>query len=324
VNTGIPERKIRLKRRSGIAPSDPPRYRIQLFSPKGAYPKGTHCNPTALFHADGDMAFAVTYGTGWQEVDHLPYSEVDWLEPEVVRLLGSMMLAEDTENGLRRRFYAVPHAGFEVDETDLDLGDPSTAELIKAALIDTMDTPGWPKYFQDTWEACVGHSFNLDATSASAKRLQQRYHAAFSIDNHVLMRGVQALVKSDMLSGHYEFQEEAAIATFIALDASFELVTRHLRASGIKNPGSQQAGEWLYRTFEAPFGRSGGESSKYFEEFYDQRIQTMHPGSRFGDAPYAPVMVDDRIHLRIMLPQIFGYLLIGEHAPHFLQRVERT
>jgi hypothetical protein len=172
------------------------------------------------------------------------------------------------------------------------------------------------------WETCQGQTFNLTDPTGSSKRLQRRYYAAFSLENHILMRGVQALIKADMLSYHHEFQEEATIATFIALDASFEMVIRHLRASGIKNPGSREAGDWLNRTFDEPLGLSGGAGMRYFEEFYDQRIQTIHPGSRFGDAPYAPVMVDDWVHLRMTLPQVFGYLLIAEHAPHFQRRIE--
>jgi hypothetical protein len=75
-------------------------------------------------------------------------------------------------------------------------------------------------------------------------------------------------------------------------------------------------------TFDKPMGMFRAEGLKYFEEFYDQRIQTIHPGSRFGDAPYAPVMVDDYIHLREVLPQVFGYLLVGEHSPHFHRNVK--
>ena len=317
-------RKIQLKKKGGYFATETPRYRIQLFSPRGAYPKGTYSNPTALFHADEDMVFAVTHGCGWKSVDHLPYSEVDWLEPEVVRILGSMILAEDTEDGLRCRFYPLPYSGFEIDETSLDLSDAGTAELVKAALVDTIDNVDWPKHFREIWGRCLGRSFHLTETTAESRELRQRYYDAFDPDNHVLMRGVQALIKSDMLGHYQEFQEESTIATFIALDASFELVMRHLAEAGVKNPGSKEAGDWLYRTFDEPLGLHGAESLKYFEEFYDQRIQTIHPGSRFGDAPYAPVMIDDRIHLRIALPQVFGYLLLGEHAPHFSRRVEEV
>jgi hypothetical protein len=135
------------------------------------------------------------------------------------------------------------------------------------------------------------------------------------------MRGLQALIKSDMLAGHHEFQQEATIATF-ALDASFEMVLRHLRAIGENNPSAQDAGDWLYTVFEEPLGVYGAEGLKYFEQFYSQRVQTVHPGSRLGDVPFAPIMVDDHIHLRGSLPGIFAYLTLGEHLPDFHREIE--
>lgn len=277
--------------------------------------------PNALFYADEDLAFAVTYGCGWQNVEHLAYSEVDWLEPELVRLLGSLMLAEDPEQGIRCRFYPVPYGGFDIAADRLDLTSTRTAKQILSALVETIDDVKWPAYTRSLWETCIGQTISLTDYPASYRRLHRRYHAGSCIDNFVLMRGFQALIKSDMLSQYPEFQEEAAIATFIALDASFELVTRHLEQIGISKPTSRDAGDWLFRTFDEPLGLYGAEGLKYFEEFYDQRIQTMHPGSRFGDAPFAPIMVDDRIHLRETLPQVFAYLIVGEHAPHYMKRL---
>ena len=137
--------------------------------------------------------------------------------------------------------------------------------------------------------------------------------AMFHADNEIVFAA--------MLAGHPEFCEEATVATFIALDASHELVLRHLRANGIANPSSTDAGNWLYVTFDEPMGVHGAAGLKYFEEFYAQRVQTVHPGSRYGDVPFAPVMANDYIHLREALPGVFGYLVLGEHNPFFWRGV---
>ncbi|MBY0406577.1 MAG: acetyl-CoA C-acyltransferase, partial [Rickettsiales bacterium] len=65
--------------------------------------------------------------------------------------------------------------------------------------------------------------------------LQMRgiYWESIQPSNFLVMRGIQALIKCDMLAMHPEFQEEAAILAFVALDASFELVKRFLRTAGI-------------------------------------------------------------------------------------------
>jgi hypothetical protein len=40
-----------------------------------------------------------------------------------------MMLSEDFGNGIRCRFYPIPHGGIEIDERRLDLTHTTTAKL---------------------------------------------------------------------------------------------------------------------------------------------------------------------------------------------------
>lgn len=313
---------IKLKRKRDPNDWRLARFSTILFSPLGMYPRGTFCTPYAMFHADDDIVFAATYGARWSAThEDLPYSEVDWLEPEVVRLLGALMMTEQFPEGLRCRFYPSPHSGFTLNEEVLDLSDSRMATAIKRAMLRTVNNRLWPKYVHDRMNSLLGKKFHLFDPVELSIECFERYWKRLSTDNHVLMRGIQALVKSDMLAAHPEFREESTIATFIALDASHELVLRHLRENGIVNPSSTHAGDWLYKTFDEPMGVHGAAGLKYFEEFYAQRVQTVHPGSRYGDVPFAPVMADDYIHLRQALPGVFGYLVLGEHTPFFWKEV---
>lgn len=310
---------IKLKRKLERTDRDEARFRVQLFGNRGMYPRGTFRVSSGLFHADDDIAFAVTHGCGWSSFEQdLPYSEVDWLDPAVVRLLGAFMMCEESD-GIRSRFYPVPNAGFVLDEEALDFDARGTALAVKAALLRTVDNRLW-RWHQNTVRACGPHENLFDASQLDLTFLS-RYWGGIDIRSYVLIRAIQALVKADMLAQYSEFREEATIAAFIAMDASHELVLRHLRATGINNPSSLLAGEWLYRTFDEPVGVHGAAGMKYFEEFYAQRVQAVHPGSRFGDVPFAPVMADDYIHLRYAIPEILGYLVIGEHQPNHLRRV---
>jgi hypothetical protein len=129
-------------------------------------------------------------------------------------------------------------------------------------------------------------------------------------------------MKSDMLCRHYEFSEEAVHALYIALDASFALVIRQLKKEGISNPSAHDAEVWIHEHFNAPFGLPPPDAAdKYFGEFYEQRVMTFHPASRFGDLPYSPNMHDDICHLRPWLRQIFAYLLLGRHDPAYVEAV---
>jgi hypothetical protein len=316
---------ITFKRQRDPKTWDDVQYKVTLFRARGGhYPRATFRLPGALFHADDDMVFMVTHGQRWAANKDLPYSEVDWLDPQVIRLAGAMMMITEFEES-SPRFYPEPHHSFIIEGDDLDFGDPLLAQEIRVALQATMENPDFPIWVAEAWRAYPGDEFALfDAASRLELDLLPRYWATIDVDDHVLMRGIHALIKSDMLASRYEFEEEACIQTFIAMEASHQLVLEHLRAEGNPNPSSVDAGDWVNKIFDEPLG-VGFQGAKYFEEFYEQRIQTVHPRSRFGDTPFAPIAADDRMHLRGSLPHIFGYLVLGEHNPSFFAALgERT
>ena len=297
-------------------------YRIKLFRHLGVYPRGTFCTEAGLFHADDELVFAVTNGDTWSAIPGADsYSEADWLHPQLVRLLGSLMFTEQFPEGLRCWFYPSANGDFLIDELVLDLASPRTAQLAKEALLRTVENRLWPEHTRSAWATYLNKDYHLFESAELSLDLLQDYCAQIGTSNFVLMRGIQALVKSDMLAMHAEFLEEATIATYIALDASFELVTRHLRAKGVRNPNARDAGLWLYETFDKPVGVHGAMDMKYYEEFYSQRIRTIHPGSRLGDSPVAPVSASDRKHLRQALPSVFAFLALGIHPSHVQERI---
>jgi len=140
--------------------------------------------------------------------------------------------------------------------------------------------------------------------------------------SYVFLRGMYALMKSDMLARYPEFSEEAIVSLHIALDASFSLVVRRLKQQGVANPSAHDAAVWLHQHFDSQFDLPEPQpTEKYFGEFYDQRVMTMHPGSRFGDLPYAPTTNCDICYLRPQLRRVFAYLLLGHHDPGYLEAV---
>lgn len=59
---------------------------------------------------------------------------------------------------------------------------------------------------------------------------------------------------------------------------------------------------------------------KYFKEHYENRIKTLHPESRFGIFPHAPLMVDEYYHLHGSMRDLYVYLLTGYVDPEYLRR----
>lgn len=153
---------VKLKRKYDPADHRRSAYRVTLFLPQGRYPQGTFCSPTGLFHADPEVVFAVTFGPPWHVVgDDLPYSEADWLLPDTVRLLGSLILTERFPDQ-RCGFYPLPYGGLVLDSGGVDLTQPETASAVKLALFRTVHNRLWARHQVDRyWRQCLGHTFFL-------------------------------------------------------------------------------------------------------------------------------------------------------------------
>ena len=117
--------------------------------------------------------------------------------------------------------------------------------------------------------------------------LQTELFNSFDTSDYLMIRGVSTLLRSGMLTAHYQFLEEAINTTFISLEASFRLVLRKLKTIGVNNPSSKDAADYIANVFYSD------AANKYFEEYYESRIKSLHPESRFGVFPHAPLMADD-------------------------------
>jgi hypothetical protein len=54
---------------------------------------------------------------------------------------------------------------------------------------------------------------------------------------------------------------------------------------------------------------------RYFEDYYDGRIKTLHPESRYGIFPHAPLAVDDFHFLYDDMLEVYAFLLCGYVNP---------
>jgi hypothetical protein len=261
-----------------------------------------------LYVATEDIVFTVVEGKPYDQVEsQFPYSEMAWASPQEVRFWSSILLCEDGD-GPKILFYPRYTSSGVLQVTDLDFRDRGNQKAITSLVLEA-----------ERSETNVGTiQYSVFDTEVNLER-QPEFYRKISETDHVLLRGITCLIKCDMLSRHLEFSEEATIVAFIALDASFAIVSNLLKESGISNPTASDAGKWLDETFNRPMGIEPGER-KYFEEIYEQRILTMHPRSRFGECPFAPLMVDDLFDLRRDLREVFAFVVAGTHGPEFERR----
>jgi hypothetical protein len=105
-----------------------------------------------------------------------------------------------------------------LDAKELDLLSPETVAQVRGMLLlDAAQPPSTRNEF-NRLASCHSKYVLTDPKEFALDRQHECWNALAS-PNHVVLRGVYALIKSDMLSCHYEFSEEAVHALYIALDA---------------------------------------------------------------------------------------------------------
>ncbi|MBC8726540.1 hypothetical protein F6X37_35040 [Paraburkholderia sp. 31.1] len=271
-----------------------------------------------FFYADEHIAFSLVHGGDWDDIfEEAPYSEFNWASPEELRLMASLVLCELRDDAYVS-LYPVVRYSPRIDALDLDLTCPLTVHRVRELILNTIHEGQSP--FGPHHRLLGLHGKKYDVVPAERYGFDRllKFWNALSDASLVFFRGIYTLIKADMLRQHYEFNEEAILSLYIALDASFSLVKLHLEHKGTREPTAHDAAVWLHHHFDAPFGLEAPKATeKYFETFYEERVMTMHPASRYGDLPYAPIMHDDIPHLRRSLREIFAYLLLEEHGADF-------
>jgi hypothetical protein len=209
------------------------------------------------------------------------FSEFEFLALEERRFLAAIVLTMHPDNG---RAYTYPLQG----HVDVAFGLDDDALLEAAQQLKVLPpVGGGPAY---KWsEARVDVARVLDVVRAT------------QLTDHLLMRGLGALLQADMCFQHLEIREAAVIQLYVALEVSFQMVLRLLRERGLPNPSAIDAEALMDDVFD-----TGGY---FFKDYYEDRVKTMHPSSRFGVFPVAPLLADDYYFLRYGMVEIYHWLI---------------
>lgn len=298
---------------------------VRLLLPIGMYPaKSIMLNESAIYVSE-DICFSIAPRSKDKISDEY-YSEVEWAEITELRLYAAIMLCIDRDCGYCS-IYPFPSAHY-LDISNLEFND-TNLEHIRNLLIAEIDAPdrqipGYQHKISNNYRASSfpslpkirGGKEYVFYSNGVRNDLMVDIYNNFDLKDYLLIRGVAILIRSAMLS-RSGFTEEAAISAFISLDASFNIVLRILRNSGVQNPTSEEAMEFISKTFYSDV------EGKYFEYYYEQRIKTFHPDSRFGIFPHAPLFADDYSDLFNQLLELYAYFVCGYVNPELRERYEQ-
>jgi hypothetical protein len=277
---------------------------IRLLSPLGDYPAGEFRNPEASIVVRPDLIAMVTSFVRVETPEDY-YSETEFLSPFEIRLLAAVLLSWDTDSGM---FGLYPvRTDLQRPYTGLDLSSPGVLdgliEEFRAFLVKS------PPFAEIHRPPCAGgRSYHFNEYSELRCERQPEIFAAIDVNDHLAVRGLGALIKANMLGCFPEFLENACMSLWIAMDASMHMIQRELKESGMDNPTAKDAGRFLDDAF------NWEDSNGYFADYYDGRIKTVHPESRFGAYPAAPLYADDFYDLNASLLLVYDFLLT-DHVP---------
>jgi hypothetical protein len=263
-----------------------------MLSPWGVYPAKSLLNELGSLVIGERLCFSVVPYSPPIDANENYYSEVEWISLNEIRLYASILLATDRENDF---FSVYPVGRLYRIQTDQPLTSKRLLRAIRAQLITRALAPvPWSTAVKltstivvDAREIALPRIFGGPSYASSARqkreKLQQMLLNSIDIKDYLLIRGLSTLLRCGMISRHHQFLEESINTLFISLEASFRLIIRILENRGAKNVTSGDAAAFIARAFnQEPL-------EKYFEDYYESRIMTMHPESRYGIFPHAPL-----------------------------------
>ncbi len=284
------------------------------------YPAKSLLNELGSLVIGKGLCFSVVPFSPTIEANENYYSEVEWISLNEIRLYASILLATNREDDF---FSIYPVGRLYRIQTDQPLTSKRLLRAIRAQLITRASTPiFWSTPTKpistivvDAREIALPPIFGGPTYHNSARpkreKLQRTLLNNIDTEDYLLMRGLSTLLRCGMISRHHQFLEESINTLFISLEASFRLIIRILENRGAKNVTSGDAATFIARVFnQEPRG-------KYFEEYYESRVMTMHPESRYGIFPHAPLWVDDCYDLRDALQEVYAYLVAGYVDPKY-------
>lgn len=269
-----------------------PTQRIRLLSSIGSYPNGEIRGPKGVYYLDEQLGF-IAVPTDEQRA-HKYWSELTLLAFEEIRFLSAILLSMRPDHGVLNIY-------------------PSGAHIADAAI------SGAPLYkeaeqfasnfasHQSTSTPLFGGSKYRVSQQQIDEKLFKKIIAKISIRDHLMLRGLSAILKADMLKVHLEFGEEATSMLYVAMEVAFQLTLKLIRESGNPNPSAYDAGDFLFSTF--PNEQPG---VRFFGEYYDDRIKAFHPHTRHGTFAFPPMTASDFYGLRAGLISMFQYLITKE------------
>jgi hypothetical protein len=205
-----------------------PSLRVRVFSPLGHYPRHPIAIPGARLVVSDELIMSAVHVDRPEAHGLEYYFELEFLALEEKRFLAGIALAAHPDNGMA---YTYPlHGHVDVDfELDDDAVIEAAQQLAARPSEHYWRTRGVPP------PACGGPTYLWREAGVNVDKVLNVVSAT-PLNDHLLMRGLGALLQADMCSQHREIEGVALLPLYVALEVSFQIVLRLLREQGVSDP----------------------------------------------------------------------------------------
>ncbi|MCD4817455.1 MAG: hypothetical protein K8S23_02040 [Candidatus Cloacimonetes bacterium] len=277
------------------------KYLIRSYSPLGLYPTESFIHKDAGFFVSDEIVYSIVL---MQLNRNFSYSY--WLHPEEVQLCSALALSVPPIKVGKTIFYPNLFCFSKTYENLVITKDKLNSEIlilakekIKNNKEDSYDNTILPTFISKL-------DYNFHPKAKNHKRQLQLFNS-ININNKMLIRGLETLIKSAALYCHPQFLLEACSLLHISMEVSFHLVCDKANINHLKPKNKvKKAQEYLCNALNEKY-----EGQKYFEPFYEDRIKIVHPKNNFGLYAQPPMSPDDFYHLYDNLISVYSFLLIG-------------
>lgn len=213
---------------------------VRAFSPLGFYPQHSIAIPGARLLISDELIMSAVHiePPDAHGLDDEYFSNLEFLALEETRFLAGIALAVHPNDGMAYTYPLHEHV-----RVDFGLDDDNA--LIEAArqLAVRISERGRWRQSAVLPPACGGPAYRWRENGVNVSRVLDLF-AATQLNDHLLMRGLGALLRADMCWQHLEIAEAAVIQLYIALEVSYRMILRLLREQGEANPTALDAGAY--------------------------------------------------------------------------------
>ena len=259
---------------------------------KGRYPKNNFISNDAIFISDKRRGIVYSVIKTIKEDEQYFSSEISWALVSEIKLWSSIILSIPKDGG---KFIIFPNNNIiEIDESKISISDLNNPQFLNYIHQFVNNKLEGLNYIYDIRDSISEIDFN--------KEIQNKIYSNIDSSDHILIRGLTFLIKSEILiqTNCYLFMEDALTLLYFSIEAALSLIRRSMITSNGETPSYNQVFTLISEKYIPNVDLNNIKD--YFQALYENRILLVHPDNKYKVSGIPNLEADDYY-------DIYGHML---------------